>query len=305
MRGLRVGTRASKLARAQTQIVVDILCARFPELDVEVVPVTTLGDRLPEEKRAEVEGKGAFTEDLETLLQKGKLDIAVHSMKDLPTELGRGLKIGATPVRGDPRDALVSRDGLRLAELPVGAVVGTSSVRRKAQLRALKKDLNVTDLHGNVETRLRKMTELGLAGIVIAAAGLERVGEARQVAEFFSVDDMVPAPCQGTIALEIRANDAQAREFLEVVDDPKTRAESSCERSFALRLGGDCDVPAGAYAISEGSRMKIVGAVLSPDGVEVVRRTLIGGVAHPEELGKSFAETLLESGGMEILRSVA
>ena len=146
MKGLRVATRTSRLARAQTEIVTEMLRTKFPALEIEVVPVTTMGDRLPDEKRREVEGKGAFTEDLETLLQEGEVDAAVHSMKDLPTGLGRGLAIGATPVRADPRDALVSSQGLSLAEMPEGAVLGTSSIRRKAQLRALRSDIELVDL---------------------------------------------------------------------------------------------------------------------------------------------------------------
>ena len=166
VKGLRIGTRTSRLARAQTGIVIEMLRTKFPALEIEVVPVTTMGDRLPDEKRAEVEGKGAFTEDLEALLQKGEVDAAVHSMKDLPTKLGGGLAIAATPVRADPRDALVSSHGLSLAEMPEGAVVGTSSIRRKAQLMALRSDIELVDLHGNVETRLRRMGERESANVL-------------------------------------------------------------------------------------------------------------------------------------------
>jgi len=191
----------------QTKIVVSLIHANHPSVEVEVVPVTTLGDRLPLEKRAEVEGKGAFTEDLEALLANGTVDVAVHSMKDLPMELGAGLVIAATPARADPRDALVSREGTTLGSLRHGATLGTSSLRRKAQLRALRGDLRVSDLHGNIDTRLRRMDELGIDGIVVAAAGLERLGRADRITQYFDIDELVPAPCQGTIALEAREDD--------------------------------------------------------------------------------------------------
>ncbi len=304
MKALRVGTRGSRLARVQTDIVASILRSKAPEIELDVVLVTTLGDRLPVEKRAEVEGKGAFTEDLEALLQKGKIDIAVHSMKDLPTQLADGLMIGATPVRADPRDALVSKDGFPFAKLPTGAILGTSSIRRKAQLRALRNDIEVVDLHGNVETRLSKMRESKLSGIVIAAAGLERLGEAARITQRFSVDQMVPAPCQGTIALETREGDGDVVGLLHSIDSEATRIESTCERSFAICLGGDCDLPAGFCATVDGPRLKMVGVVLTPDGSEIVRHAATADMFDPASSGKLFAESLLELGGSKILSEI-
>jgi len=304
VKGLRIGTRTSRLARAQTGIVIEMLRTKFPALEIEVVPVTTMGDRLPDEKRAEVEGKGAFTEDLEALLQKGEVDAAVHSMKDLPTKLGGGLAIAATPVRADPRDALVSSHGLSLAEMPEGAVVGTSSIRRKAQLMALRSDIELVDLHGNVETRLRRMGERGLDGIVLAAAGLRRLGEEGRITEYFSIEELVPAPCQGTIAVEIRAGDRGVGAAMKAIDDGDVRAVSTCERSFATRLGGDCDLPAGFCATKEGERMRLVGAILSPDGKSVVKETSFEDAARPDEVGRRFAEKMLEMGGEAILERV-
>ncbi len=289
----------------QTATVVSLIRANHPTAEVEVIPITTLGDRLPLEKRAEVEGKGAFTEDLETMLANGKVDIGVHSMKDLPMQLGAGLAIAATPVRADPRDALVSREGDTLASLKQGATLGTSSLRRKAQLRALRKDLKVSDLHGNVDTRLRRMDELEIDGIVLAAAGLERLGRADRITQYFDIDEIVPAPCQGTIALEAREDDQMTLGLLRVLDNKEVRTVSMCERSFATRLGGDCDIPVGFHASLEGPTLKLVGAVLSPDGSRDVRHAAKALASNPTTAGEDFAEELLRLGGRQILEAVA
>ena len=285
----------------QTEIVVSLIRANHPTADVEIVPVTTHGDRLPMEKRTEVEGKGAFTEDLETQLANGTVDVGVHSMKDLPMELGAGLAIAATPVRADPRDALVSREGVTLGSLRQGATLGTSSLRRKAQLRALRRDLSVSDLHGNVDTRLRRMDELGIDGIVLAVAGLERLGRADRITQYFDIDEIVPAPCQGTIALEAREDDRVTLGLLRVLDNKEIRTVSVCERSFATRLGGDCDIPVGFHASLEGRTLKLVGAVLSPDGSRIVKHASDALASNPTTAGEAFADEILRLGGREIL----
>ncbi len=289
----------------QAEIVVSLIRLNHPAVEVEVVPVTTLGDRLPLDKRAEVEGKGVFTEDLEALLANGTVDVGVHSMKDLPMKLGVGLAIAATPVRADPRDALVSREGATLASLKHGATLGTSSLRRKAQLRALRTDLRVSDLHGNVDTRLRRMYELGIDGIVLAAAGLERLGKADRITQYFAIDELVPAPCQGTIALEAREDDPVTLGLLGALDNKEVRTVSTCERSFATRLGGDCDIPVGFHASLEGPILKLVGAVLSPDGDLVVRHASEAMASDPTTAGEDFADELLQLGGRQILEAVA
>lgn len=289
----------------QTEIVVNLIRAKHPAVEVEVVPVKTLGDRLPLEKRAEVEGKGAFTEDLEALLANGMVDVCVHSMKDLPMKLGAGLTIAATPVRADPRDALVSREGATLSSMRQGATLGTSSLRRKAQLRALRRDLRVSDFHGNVETRLRRMDELGIDGIVLAAAGLERLGLADRITQYFDIDELVPAPCQGTIALEARENDQVTLRLLGALDNEEVRTVSACERSFATRLGGDCDLPVGFHASLRGPSLKLVGAVLSPEGDRVVRHASEASLSDPKAAGKDFADELLRLGGRQILEAVS
>ncbi|MDA4127220.1 MAG: hydroxymethylbilane synthase [Thaumarchaeota archaeon] len=302
---IRVGTRTSRLAMVQTEMMVSLIRANHPTADVEVIPITTLGDRLPLEKRAEVEGKGAFTEDLESLLANGTVDVGVHSMKDLPMKLGPGLAIAATPARADPRDALVSRGGSTFASLRQGATLGTSSLRRKAQLRALRGDLRVSDLHGNVDTRLRRMDELGIDGIVVAAAGLERLGRSDRITQYFDIDEIVPAPCQGTIALEAREDDQVILRLLRVLDNTEVRTVATCERSFATRLGGDCDIPVGFHASLEEKTLKLVGAVLSPDGGRAVRHVSEASASDPMAAGEDFAEELLALGGRQILEAVA
>jgi hydroxymethylbilane synthase len=302
---VRVGTRASQLAKVQAELVAGLIRSKDPGLEIELVPVTTLGDRLPLEKRAEVEGKGAFTDDIEALIADGTVDVGVHSMKDLPMQLRKGLKIAATPLRADPRDALVSREGADLASLKEGATLGTSSLRRKAQLKAMRRDLNLPDWHGNVDTRLRRMDELGIDGIVLAAAGLERLGRGDRITQYFGVDELVPAPCQGTIALEARGEDKDTLRLMEAIDDKHVRRVADCERSFATRLGGDCDVPVGFNAKLERGTLRLVGAVLSPEGDRVVRHASFAPASDPARAGEVFADEILALGGKEILEAVS
>jgi hydroxymethylbilane synthase len=299
VRKLRVGTRGSKLALAQTRMVLDLLAEKSPEIEPVVIPIRTLGDRLPAKKRGETDGKGAFTGDIEERLAAGEIDIAVHSLKDLSVELGQGLKIGATPPRGDPRDALVSSDGEKFSELSKGAVVGTSSIRRKAQLLNRRSDLEVVDLHGNVETRVRKLSELRLGAIVLAAAGLDRLSMGEMVTERFPVSDVVPSAGQGTIAVEVRAGDRDVGRMVSLISDEKTMRASECERAFAKAIGGDCYVPAGAHATVNGRALTLVGMIASPHGRTLLKRTETS--TDPVGLGESLAEELLRRGGKEFV----
>ncbi|MDA4113630.1 MAG: hydroxymethylbilane synthase [Thaumarchaeota archaeon] len=303
MKGIRIGTRKSRLAIAQTDIVTGMIRSRFPAIRVEVVPMNTAGDRLPLERRAEVEGKAVFTEEVEIALIGGAIDLAVHSMKDLPNELAEGLAIGATPARGDVRDVLVAKkDGSTISTLRRGAVIGTSSIRRKAQLRSMRDDISVVDLHGNVDTRLLRIERENLDAIVIAAAGLERLGESRRISQYFSPHEMVPAPCQGAIAVEVREEDEYVGSLLSGIDDERVRAETTCERSFARALGGDCDVPAGASAALDAGTLKLSAIILSPDGGTIVKGSATSEVTNAEGLGTQLARQLLRDGGDELLR---
>lgn len=302
-RKLRIGTRGSKLALAQTRTVLELLSERLPEIEPQVITVRTLGDRLPAEKRGETDGKGAFTGDIEDLLAKGELDLAVHSLKDLSVELAKELKIGATPPRGDPRDALVSARGEKLSELPKGASVGTSSIRRKVQLLNLRSDLKMVDVHGNVETRVRKLTELRFGGVVLAAAGLDRLSMGERVSQRFAVEEIVPSAGQGTIVVQVRNGDSEIERIVSKINDEKTMRASECERAFTRAIGGDCYVPAGAHASVNGRSLTLVGMIASPDGRVVLKRSATS--TDPIGLGESLGEELLKLGGAAIIQGSA
>jgi hydroxymethylbilane synthase len=297
---VRIGARSSRLSRAQTSIVSDLIKKRFGDsLVLEFVPVKTLGDRLPPAAKqglGRAGEKGAFTGDLEALLLDGKIDVAIHSMKDLPSELTEGLKLGATPPRSDPRDALVAEGGGTLTTLPKGARVGTSSLRRKAQLLKMRGDLEVVELHGNVDTRLRRVVDGGardLDAIVLAVAGLERLGEVDRISQTFSIEEMVPALGQGIIAVQMRRGDNDVAKMLAKIDDKATGEESACERAFALRLGADCNMPVGGCARLSGQRITMVGMVAKEDGRDYRRRAISGPRSGAASLGAKLAEDLL------------
>ncbi|MDA4116219.1 MAG: hydroxymethylbilane synthase [Thaumarchaeota archaeon] len=296
---VRIGARSSRLSQAQTAIVSGLLKKSFGDvLALEFVPVKTLGDRVPPAKRSSglAGEKGAFTGDIEALLLDGRIDIAIHSMKDLTSDLTEGLAIGATPRRSDPRDALVTGKGGTIETLPTHARVGTSSLRRKAQLLKMRRDLEVVELHGNVDTRLRKLLAgdaRDLDAIVLAVAGLERIGEAARISQRFSIDEMVPAAGQGIIAVQMRKGDRDIAKVLAKIDDEVTGLESRCERAFAQRLGVDCNVPVGGCARVSGVNIRMVGMLAKEDGSEFRRKKVAGPRSEAAELGKKLADELL------------
>jgi hydroxymethylbilane synthase len=300
-----IGTRSSKLAISQTSIVADLIKKHFPEIIIKMVPIKTLGDRVSPERRALLDGKVAFTKDIEKRLLNHQIDIAVHSMKDLPSELDERLTIGATPPREDPRDALVTYSSASLSELPKNAKIGTSSLRRKAQLLQLRSDLEIHELHGNVETRIRKLNALGLDGIVLAAAGLKRIGEIERISQIFGIDEMIPAVGQGVLAVEIRKDDTEIKGILSKIDDKDTRIAVECERAFASRLGGDCYVPIAAHALPSNDLLKITGMIAEPHGINLLKDSMVGQVSNAKRLGAQLAKLLLECGGKSILETVA
>ncbi|MDG6909794.1 MAG: hydroxymethylbilane synthase [Nitrososphaerota archaeon] len=302
-RRLLVGTRGSRLALAQTQLVLGLLNRPEAGYTFQVVPIKTAGDS-PSGTSGAVDGKAAFTGEIEAQLADGKIDFAVHSMKDLPPSADGRLVIAATPKRGDARDAFVSRSGSRLGELRLGARIGTSSARRRAQIRSARRDVEVVELHGNVETRLKKLESEKLDGVVLAAAGLERLGLGPRITELFEPDVMVPAPCQGILAVQARKGTGGLLELLASIDDPATRAASECERAFSEALGGDCDVPLGAYALARNGMMTAVGVVAAPDGSELARASASGGVDEPKAIGRRLAAVAVREGAGEILRRV-
>jgi hydroxymethylbilane synthase len=298
---VRIGARSSRLSQAQTAIVSGLLKRSFGDaLALEFVHVKTLGDRVPPAKRSHERAgaKAAFTGDIEALLLDGKIDIAIHSMKDLTSDLTEGLAIGATPPRSDPRDALVAGKGGTIKTLPAHAKVGTSSLRRKAQLLKMRRDLEVVELHGNVDTRLRKLLAddgPDLDAIVLAVAGLERIGEAARISQRFSIDEMVPAAGQGIIAVQMRKDDRDIAELLAKIDDEVTRLESRSERAFAQRLGADCNVPVGGCARVSGANIRMVGMLAKEDGSQLRQKDVAGPRSEAAELGTRLAEELLSA----------
>jgi hydroxymethylbilane synthase len=295
-----IGTRGSKLALVQTHMVRDALLAAHPGLAVEVERITTKGDVVLDRPLSAIGDKGLFVAEIEQALREGRIDLAVYSAKDLPAALPHDLAIAAFPRRADPRDALVSRARLRLAELPAGALVGTSSLRRACQLRSLRPDLRIEDLRGNVDTRLRKLREGQYDAIVLAAAGLERLGLAGEVAEYLDPRTMLPAVGQGVLAVEARAADEATAALLAPLDDSFARVAATAERAFLARIGGGCQVPVAAYAQLDGDTLILAGLIGARDG-RSVRGELSGAANDSTSLGARLAEQLLDAGGREML----
>jgi hydroxymethylbilane synthase len=302
MPGLRIGTRGSQLALWQANHVRQLLERAGEKAELEVI--RTSGDRITDVPLALLGGKGLFTKEIEEALLARRIDLAVHSLKDLPVELPLGLVLGGVTRREDPRDALTSRTGQRLAELPRGARVGTSSLRRQVQLKHLRGDLSIVPLRGNLDTRLRKLDAGHYDAIVVAAAGLKRLGWEPRVTQFFEPDEMIPAIGQGALAIEVRADDAAIRSVLATLHDAETATATSAERAFLRRLGGGCQVPIAAHARITGSELRLVGLVATPDGSASVRGSLVGPSGQAEALGTRLAEQLLAQGAAEILATL-
>jgi hydroxymethylbilane synthase len=300
MKSIRIGTRGSTLALAQTAWVKEKLVERYPAAAIETILIHTSGDRFSEASVKAIGGKGIFTKEIEDALLRNEIDIAVHSMKDLPTELPAGLIVAAIPQREDPRDVLVSAGAKRLSELSAGAKIGTGSLRRRAQLRYYRRDLIIVPIRGNVDTRLKKLDQGECDALVMAAAGLKRIGREGRIAEYISNDVCLAAPGQGALGLESREGDSVCEE-LSFLHDPATFAEVTAERSFLNRLGGGCHVPVGARGVAEGEKLRLFGVVANPDGSFLFRGETSGCVAHTEELGCELAERLLSQGAQKIL----
>ncbi len=298
MRKLKIGTRESRLAIAQTRIVIDKVRERYPDLELEMVTIKTSGDLILDRALDQVGGKGLFIKEIELALLQGTIDLAVHSMKDLPVQIAPGLTIAAISEREDPRDALVSRAGATLAELPAGAVVGTSSLRRSKQLLALRPDLTIRLLRGNIVTRLDKLAQRQYDAIILAAAGLKRLGLQDRITQYFTVEEMIPAVCQGFLAIETRRDD-DADFLKEVVHCEHGAVCAGAERGFLIRLNGGCSVPMGAHAATDGDCLKITGMLAANDRPEIYRETVAGPVAQGKALGERLAEQILaRSGGV-------
>jgi hydroxymethylbilane synthase len=301
---ITLGTRASRLARAQTEWVAERLRAAFTGLECFTATVVTSGDRTQDTglPLPEIGGKGLFTAELERALRAGEIDAAVHSLKDLPTDDAHGIVLGAVCAREDPGDCLVARDGLALAELPAGAVVGTSSLRRAAQLRALRLDLDVRSIRGNVDTRVRKVREGEYDAVVLAAAGVRRLALEEAVTEWLPAEAVLAAPGQGALGIQCRAGDERALALLRELDDPSARAETTAERAFLRALGGGCAAPVAARATAlVNGAVRMDGLVASLDGSEIVR---VHGEGDPVALGERLAREALDAGAEAILAAI-
>lgn len=305
MRKLVLATRGSKLALAQSEMVAAMLRAAHPGLEVELRIIQTKGDLVLDRALSKIGDKGLFVKEIEQALLDYTADLAVHSCKDLPSVLPAELVLGAFPRRADPRDVLISRHGLTLQELPAGSSVGTSSLRRACQIRALRPDLQIIDLRGNVDTRLRKAQTNEYDAIILAAAGLERLDLGSAVTEVFDVDRLVPMVAQGALAVECRADDHDVRGLLAEINDPATEVQVRTERAFLRRLEGGCQVPIAAHATLAHNTIRLQGLIGLPDGMQVVRGELAGPVGDAEVLGIALAEQLLQDGGAAILERLS
>lgn len=295
-----VGSRGSKLAIIQSQLVMSELAKTHPHLQFELLPVTTTGDRRKHAPLEELGGVGVFVKELEDALSAGRVDLAVHSLKDMPTETPEGFRLAAVTERADPRDALVSSSG-KLAELPPGARIGTGSQRRAVQLLAQRPDLDVRPLRGNVDTRLSKVSSGELDAIVLAAAGLVRLGLENTITEYLPPEVFVPAVGQGALAIEIRARDDETAELVGHVNHEATWLGVTSERAFLKSLGGGCRVPIGALATVEGTRLHLLGMVANPVQGDILRAEVEGKALAPEEAGTELAQKMMGLGAASLL----
>jgi len=300
---IKIGTRGSKLALYQAEVVQVKLKTLFRLLECEFVKIHTKGDMI---RHAAIEsiGPGIFTHEIEEALLAEEIDIAVHSAKDLATELPEGLEIGAMLMREDARDCLVAREGKKLSQLDHGARIGTSSLRRRAQLRKLRPDLEILEMRGNVDTRLKKIEQGKYDGIVLAHAGLKRLGLASSVTEVFEEENFLPQAGQGALAVEVRKGDLEIQELIKPLNHEPTFQRVSAERSFLRRLEGGCQIPAGVSSKIKGDVLTLKGAIFSLEGNLEVIDTLSGSVSEGEKTGVDLAEKLLRAGGDKILKAI-
>ena len=297
---ITLGSRPSKLARWQTEHILAQLKSAWPALSFRLVTLVTTGDKIIDRPLPEIGGKGVFTAELESALLSGEIDLAVHSLKDLPVENSAGLSIGAVGLRACAQDVLISAKGETLWELPVGARLGTSSLRREAQVKAARPDLTILPLRGNVDTRLRKVLEGEYDAIILAAAGIERLGLGNHITEYISLDVMLPAPGQGALAIQCRSGDVELLQLLQPIHDLPTYNAVTAERAFLAALGGGCSAPVAAHATLDGAQIEIRGLVAGIDGRRVIRVAAMG--EDPKKTGGLLAQKALDQGAAELLR---
>ena len=298
---LKIATRKSQLALWQAEHVAALLRRAHPGIEVELLPMSTKGDRIQDRSLAAIGGKGLFIKELETALEERRADLAVHSMKDVPGDLPDGMLIAAVLPRVDARDALIAAGGRSFEELPRGARLGTSSLRRQAQLLAARPDLHIQTLRGNVDSRLKRLDAGELDALILACAGLIRLGLESRITARLDPAISLPAVGQGVIGIECRTDDAVTRRVLAALNDESTHTATEAERAFARRLGGSCQSPIAAHAHLEGECLTLEGLVAEPDGSRVLRDTLSGSASHPRELGTALAERVLDAGAARLL----
>jgi len=301
---IKIGTRASKLALAQTQWVIDRISARYPDITVDLVKIKTKGDKTIDRPLSDVGGKGLFVREIEEALQRKEIDAAVHSLKDVPAKVQDDLYIGVIPEREDPYDVLISRDNIALKDLPERSSIGTSSLRRAAQLLHCRADLTVTPLRGNLDTRLRKLYTADIHAIIVAAAGLKRMGFGDKITQYFPPDIMLPAIGQGALGLELRRDDEKTRNMLTFLDHHPTRTAVEAERSFLVEIGGGCELPVAALAQFHNESIHLDALVANLDGTRIFRDAIEGPADKAGELGTNLARKLVDAGARQILDEI-
>jgi hydroxymethylbilane synthase len=302
---LVIGSRGSLLARAQSETVRKALASLHPDRAWLLREIKSEGDTQPDASLATIGGQGVFVKALEEKLLANEIDLAVHSLKDMPTQLAAGLKIGAVLPREDARDALISRRGSTLDDLPTGAFVGTGSLRRRAQLLAYRSDLVVQDIRGNVDTRLRKLRGAGYDALILAAAALIRLRRRSVISHYLPLEAILPAVGQGALAVQVRESDEQVAALVEPLNDPPTERAVSAERAFLSALGGGCAVPIAAHATAADGTLSLQGLVADLEGRKVIRDTLSGSPCQAEDIGRRLADKMLSQGAAQILREAA
>ena len=301
---VRIGTRKSKLALWQTEFVAKKIKEFFPEVEIEIVKITTKGDKILDVPLAKIGGKGLFVKEIEEALLNNEIDLAVHSLKDVPTYFPEGLDLVAITEREDPRDAFLSVEYDSIYEMKEGDILGTSSLRRKSQVAQLKPELDIQDLRGNVDTRIRKMEEGQYKGIILAYAGLKRLGLENKVKQVFSPEEMIPAVAQGFLGIEGRKNDDKIKEVIKILNHKESELRAKAERAFLKTLEGGCQVPIAAYAEIKDNTLTIVGYISDLEGKRVFKDKISGNKENAEEIGTELAQKLLDEGGKQVLDEI-
>ncbi len=299
-----LGTRGSQLALWQANWVKKEIEERHGDITVELLKIKTTGDKIQDVPLAKVGGKGLFVKEIEEAILEGRIDIAVHSMKDVPTEFPEGLHISCISRREDPRDVLLTESGKVFSELPEGAKIGTASLRRQAQLLSRRPDLNVVSIRGNLDTRIRKLTELGLDAIILAGAGIRRLGWSGRITEYLDPDICLPAIGQGALGIEARIDDRVTNEVISFLNDEDTSVAVRAERALLKRLEGGCQVPIAAYGVIEGQRLFLTGLVASTDGRKLIKDSMEADAGDCVSVGVELAERLLDMGAWDILKEI-